>query len=133
VAPSDWAMCHLVIHLYGIVNIHSVHSQLPHHLSSQLPHQHLYFPFILPCQHPYNPVTLPHHHSYSYMSYVLPCVSLPLGHVMYDLPCVICTLPCGNSVLVQLNPKMPKSSNTCHLLVLLRVLLMSCRFRLSYH
>jgi hypothetical protein len=98
-------------------------------MSSQRPCQHPYSSITLPHQHPYIPVTLPHQlsyilvtlpcqRSYSYMLFVLPHDTLSLGHVMYGLPRVICTLPRVHSILVQLSPKMPKSSDTCHLLVM---------------
>jgi hypothetical protein len=55
------------------------------------------------------------------MSFVLPCVSLSLGHVAYGLPCVIRIVPRVNFILVQLISKIPKLSDMCHLLVLPRV------------
>jgi hypothetical protein len=44
---------------------------------------------------------------------------------VWTATCHVCTVPCVISVLVQLSPKMPKLSDTCHLLVLPRVPLTS--------
>jgi hypothetical protein len=124
VAPSDWGMCCIMIHLYGTINTQSVnmHNQLPHHhrttmwhatstyvlpshLPNQLPCHILYNPVTLPRQHPYNLVTMQRQHPYSHLSSTLPRAILSLGHAMYGLPHFICTLPRVNSILVQLNPK----------------------------
>jgi hypothetical protein len=110
VVPSDWATCHPVICLYGTVNMHG---QLPRpcHTTTCCATSMSVLPSHLPRQHPYYPVMLPCQHLYNYLSSVLPCVSLSLGHVTYKLPHVI-------YVLVQLSSKTPKSSDKCHLLML---------------
>jgi hypothetical protein len=126
--PSDWATCHPVIGPYDpvtntIINPVTFHitcrTTMCHAMSASiLPHHHLYCPITLPHQLSYSPATLPRQHLYNDLSFILQCVSLSLGHVMYRMPRVIHTLPHVNFILVQLSPKTPKLSDTCHLLVL---------------
>jgi hypothetical protein len=95
-----------------------------------VPRQHLYCqvtcPSQLPCQHPVQP-------SHPAMStsvqphVVCTATCQPVigpRHVR-TATCHVRTVPRVIFVLVQLNPKMPKLSDMCHLLVLPRVLLTS--------
>jgi hypothetical protein len=102
-----------------------MHSQLPRHhrTTTSHPRHRLYCQVIFPVRchvsiRTASSVTIPRQHPNNHMSSVLPHVILSLGHVTCGLPRVIHTVPHDNSVLVQIIPKLPKLSDTCHLLML---------------
>jgi hypothetical protein len=139
VAPSDWAMCHPVIHPYHTVIVQSctvnMHSQLPcHRRTTQSPVQsaamsHSYNPVTLPChirttQSPCHVIIhttqSPCHVSFRTTHCHLYCHVSACHWATSCMDCHVSSVQChvSNPYWCQLSPKMPNLSDTCHLLVM---------------
>jgi hypothetical protein len=146
VVPPHWAMCHLVIGPSHVMPS-ACPSAFPVSMYSatssflvQLPHHHLYMPMSSSIQCHIIIRTVPHHRSVQCHVSSMPSSSSSMSPVipphvtsMYSAMCHLRTVPCVTSVQCHVSLfywsksplKMPKMTDTWHVLVLPCVMLMS--------